>query len=65
MSVLIACKTIAFPTKVSKLRMYSMIPVGIMIAAGILLEDIAAFNVKLSTMDKLDCNLALLINSSS
>ena len=35
LSVLIACRTIAFPTKVSKLRMYSRIPVGTMIAAGI------------------------------
>lgn len=37
-----ACKTIAFPTKVKRLRKYKSIPVGIIIAAGIRPAELAA-----------------------
>ena len=42
LSVLIACRTIAFPTKVKRLRKYKSIPVGIIIAAGIRPAELAA-----------------------
>ena len=45
-----ACKTIALPTNVNRLRIYSKMPVGTIIAAGIRFEDVALKDLKLYMM---------------
>ena len=45
-----ACKTIALPTNVSRLRIYNNMPVGTIIAAGIRFEDVALKDLKLYMM---------------